>query len=238
MVVRLRVEIARLEAAYPADPGLGKPGGSSVHRPRESHRSGSPDRTRMRSRPRPQPSGLTSGRSIRQCSPPASLRNSGSRCRRFRAGRTRSYGTPPARPPARGRRATHARVPRPCSAPSRPNRGRLDASQNHCSASLRRSDAAINARVSLHAVAARTAQRTGCRRHPHRRRTSRLSSSVIVVVPAVALDVKRLSFLSVAPLASLSQSLAPTRGRVAHVAQPREHVTQFVEHPRCASSSH
>ena len=32
MVMRLRVEIARLEAAYPADPGLGKPGGSSVHR--------------------------------------------------------------------------------------------------------------------------------------------------------------------------------------------------------------
>ena len=37
MVVRLRVEIARLEAAYPADPGLGKPGGSSVHR-RDSER--------------------------------------------------------------------------------------------------------------------------------------------------------------------------------------------------------
>ena len=32
MVMRLPVEIARLEAAYPADPGLGKPGGSSVHR--------------------------------------------------------------------------------------------------------------------------------------------------------------------------------------------------------------
>ena len=39
MVVRLRVEIARLEAAYPADPGLGKPGGSSVHRRDRERRS-------------------------------------------------------------------------------------------------------------------------------------------------------------------------------------------------------
>ena len=39
MVVRLRVEIARLEAAYPADPGLGKSGGSSVHRPDRERRS-------------------------------------------------------------------------------------------------------------------------------------------------------------------------------------------------------